>query len=435
MAGSLGIAGTVGLSLPAWAQDGTAAMTPAEAPFAAVDAALEIGATAQAIKLLKQLSRDPNIDIRCEARFRHGKLLFASGKFIPAAIQFRAALNEKPYWKEPRIELARAFARMGREPNGRRELRQAQAGGLPPELQAKVDNYAKDLLAVRPVGGSIEVAFAPSSNINRPSVATIINSSISPYSLTEGTDDRSGNGVRVSSQIYGNLPISGSTLFTGRLTLHDNIFRSGRFNDHILIAELGTVTQRENDRFKVSVGEILRVYGDRLTSATTTLSANWLKNLGPRAQIEFEGDFGNVRYDTITERNGQIYTLSAIYERAFTPRSGGRLGMVVQRQTAEIPGYATSLAGLSISGWREFGRTTVLASVAVQHLEADGLLPGATIRRSDWLVRPGMAVTFRRIRLFGFSPAIRAAYEWNFSTFERNRRGLLDGEIALTRAF
>ncbi|UVO52608.1 LPS-assembly protein LptD [Sphingomonas sp. SUN039] len=424
------------VSLACGAALGTAARAQdAKTPFAEVDAALATGAGGKAIDLLKQLARDPDIDVRCEARYRHAMLLLERRKFIAAAVLLRAALDEKPHWKIARIQLARAFALMGREPSGRRELRQAQAKGLPAELQPFIDNYNRDLLAVRPVGGSIEVAFAPSSNIHRPSVATLINNSISPYSLTDGADDRSGNGVRVSSQLYGNTPISDSTLLSGRFTLHDNIFRQGRFNDHILIAEFGTVTQHPRDRVKATFGQIFRVYGDRLTSTTSTFAVNWLQNLGHRDQMEVEINFGNVRYDTNTDRNGQIYTTSAIYEHAFTARSGGRVAAVAQRQSARIPGYANTLEGIGLTGWQEFGRTTLAASLAVQHLEADAALPGATARRNDWLVRPGFAVTFRRFRFFGFAPAIRASYEWNFSTVARNRTQRLDAEFALNRAF
>ena len=389
----------------------------------------------EAIAIYKMLARSQDVDVRSDARFRHGRLQFERRHYGDAALLLRAVLDEKPHWQLARVTLARTFARMGRQPSARRELRQAQADGLEPALQPFVDHFYEDLRAVRPFGGTIEVAFAPNSNINRPTGATIVNGAVAPFSLTNDPNGRSGNGLRISSIVYGYLPLTGSTQATARLTLNDNIYRSGRYNDHIWTGEIGTITQWHDQRLRVGFGQTLRVYGDRLSSTTTTLAVNWLTNLGATDQIEFEGDFGDVHYKANPIRSGRIYTASMIYEHAFTQRAGGRLALVAQRQTAGDPGYASALGGATATAWQEFGRTTVQATLGVQHLEADARLPNFADRRSDWLIRSGISLTLRRFRILGFAPVVRATYDVNFSTVGRYDYKRLEGEFALNRAF
>ena len=407
----------------------------AAADFDRADLAVAASRFDEAIAIYKRLAHSPDMDVRTDARFRHGKLQFDRNHFGDAALLLRAVLDEKPYWQLARVTLARTFARMGRQPSARRELRQAQADGLEPPLQPFVDNFYEDLRAVRPFGGTIELAFAPNSNINRPTGATIVNGAVAPFSLTSDPNGRSGNGLRVSSVIYGYVPLTGSTQATARLTLNDNLYRSGRYNDHIWTGEIGTVTQWHDQRLRASFGQTLRVYGDRLSSTTTTLALNWLTNLGATDQIEFEGDFGDVRYKANPIRSGRIYTASMIYEHAFTQRAGGRLALVAQRQTAGDPGYASAVGGATATAWQEFGRTTIQATLGVQRLEADARLPAFTARRSDWLVRSALSVTLRRFRILGFAPVIRATYDVNFSTVDRYDYKRLEGEFALNRAF
>jgi hypothetical protein len=136
--------------------------------------------TALAVQIYKALANDPSLDVRNEARFRHAKLMVRDRRLNEAAVLYRAILDEKPDAQRVRLELAGVLAQMGEVGRARRELRQAQAGGLPPDVAHVVDQFQAALRSYKPLGGSFELGLAPSTNINRATSANTINTVIAP---------------------------------------------------------------------------------------------------------------------------------------------------------------------------------------------------------------------------------------------------------------
>jgi thioredoxin-like negative regulator of GroEL len=122
--------------------------------------------------IYEALEQDSNRDIRNEARFRYAAFQRRNGSLAAAATLYRRILDEKSDAKAVRLELAAVLAQMGNISAARRELRQAQAGGLPPQVAQVVKQYAAALRSRKPWGGSFELALAPDSNINRATSAT-----------------------------------------------------------------------------------------------------------------------------------------------------------------------------------------------------------------------------------------------------------------------
>ena len=87
----------------------------------------------------RALAGDPDIELRTEARFRLA-IMFADdlGRHRDAAVLFREILDEKPGATRVRVELARMQAMLGDLRAAERELRSAQAAGLPPEVEQQV---------------------------------------------------------------------------------------------------------------------------------------------------------------------------------------------------------------------------------------------------------------------------------------------------------
>src|SRR6185369_6860231 len=102
-----------------------------------------------------------------------------------AAVEMRRILDEQPGAARVRLELARIDAQLGNLSAARRELRAAQAAGLPPEVERAVRFYATALQASRPFGGSIELALAPDSNINRATRADTLGTVIGNFTLND----------------------------------------------------------------------------------------------------------------------------------------------------------------------------------------------------------------------------------------------------------
>lgn len=435
------LATTILLS-PTTACGGQVARSTESSPGALADNRLKAAAEAaqsgdfrEAVALYRKLEHDPDIDVRCEARYQHSQLLAARGNYSAAALLLRALLDEKPDWQRARMAFAHALAMIGREPSARRELRQSQVTPLPVDLQPQVETFSDALLKVRPIGGTIEVAFAPNSSIDRASSATLLSPEILPFSLTRSPPVFSGNGLRVSSQIYGNVPIASRILATAKVTLSDHIYQSSSYDDHVGTVEAGIVAQWHRERLRATIGDTVRLYGTNVNSQTIFLSANWLREIGTRDQIEIGGNLGDIRYEKNKARDGKIYVVSVAFEHAFAARSGGRLSVYAERETATAKGYASNVGGASGLVWHELGKSTVFASVALQHLVADGAITPQKTIREDWLIRGGAGVALRKYKIFGFAPSIRASYTRNLSNIVNQRHDNPEGEFALNRPF
>lgn len=161
-------------------------LTPAQL-FLFADAARDAGDFAAAESAYRALAANPDIDLRTEARFRLGLMLAdRMGRPRDAAIEFRRILDEKPDAARVRLELARMDAMLGRLGAAEREFRAAQATGqLPPDVERAVRFYASALAAAKPFGGSIELALAPDSNINRATRSDTLGTVIGDFTLSD----------------------------------------------------------------------------------------------------------------------------------------------------------------------------------------------------------------------------------------------------------
>ncbi len=65
-------------------------------------------------------------------------------------------------------------------------MRQAQAGGLPPEVARFVDRYSAALRDQKPLGASIDIAPAPDSNIDRATRSQTLGTVLGDFTFDEG---------------------------------------------------------------------------------------------------------------------------------------------------------------------------------------------------------------------------------------------------------
>jgi tetratricopeptide (TPR) repeat protein len=176
----------VALAVPApgRAQGGESVLTPPQV-FALAEEYRHQGRIADAESLLQALARDANPDYRAEARFRLGELRMARKDYAGAADAFSALLEEKPNAQPARLELARALALLGKSGAAERQLRRAQAGGLPEDIQRLVDRFGDVLRRSRPYGASIQIGLAPDSNINQATDARTLDIGGFPLTLDQ----------------------------------------------------------------------------------------------------------------------------------------------------------------------------------------------------------------------------------------------------------
>ncbi|MBN8829746.1 MAG: DUF560 domain-containing protein [Sphingomonadales bacterium] len=445
----LGLLGALALSSPALAQgeggaaprvssDGTALTGLSAAQlFDIADQARVAGRIEDAEAIYLALSRDPQIEIRSEARFRLGLLLAGQKRYTDAALAFRAILDEQPEATRVRLELAQVLASMGDEGGARRELRQAQAAGLPSEVAQVVDRFAAALRSNRRFGGNVEFAFAPDNNINRATRATTLDTPLGEFVLSDDAREQSGLGAHVTGQVYARLALGDGFTLVPRLSGDGTFYGKSQFNDLAGSALIGVEWQSGRARIIPSAGMTWRTYGGRAFSRTTTADLRWTHRIGARAQSDIGFSYGRTHYLRNAMQDGDLFSLNAGVERALSARTGIGLSFNIQRQTARDPQYATTAGGSTLLGWREMGKLTVFANATIRRLESDADYLGLPTlgRRKEWYLRGGMGATFRQIEVAGFSPVTRFSYERNISTVELfdYRRATVD--VGITRAF
>jgi tetratricopeptide (TPR) repeat protein len=389
----------------------------------------------EAIRVLKIVTQDKNPDLRAEARVRIARLLASSGDYQGAAVWYRKLLDEKPNAQPVRIELAVVLGKMGDISAARRELRQAQAGGLPPEVAQVVNQYATALRSMKPWGGSFELALAPDSNINRATDARTLDTVIAPLNLSKDARQRSGLGLKGSGQVYLRANLGKNVTFVPRLSGQGAFYRTRQFNDVSGSALLGLEWRSKADRITPSAGYTWRWYGDKLYVQTQSLSLDWLHPIRDRAQLDTNIGVNRARYIQNALQDGMIYTGSVTYEQALTTRSGGSIIISANRQTARDPGYASASGGLGLVYWHDFGKVTLFGTMTASRLEGDKRLFLFPDRRQEWYARGGVGAVIRRVQIAGFSPVVRVTYERNWSTVGIYDYRRVSTDFGVTRAF
>lgn len=389
-----------------------------------------------AIAAYTALAEDADVDVRSEARWRHGRLLAARGDHRGAALLYRRILDERPDAARVRIELASILALIGDEGAARRELRQVQASGLPASVALAVDQFANALRARKPFGGSVSFALVPDSNINRATDRETLDTIIAPLDLSADARERSGIGTRIGAQGYARLPLAANLSLQPRLSGQAELYGEEQFNDISVSAALGLdwIVGRR-DRLRPAIGQTLRYYGGALYAETQSASVNWVRPVSTTAQLETTATVARADYKLNDLQDGWLFDLSAGYERALDARTG--VGIVVSgsRQTARDPGYATTSGGATLLAARELGSVSLFATLGIRRLEADARLFLFPERRREWHYSAGVGASIRRLQVAGFAPLVRVTAERNDSTvgLYDYRRIALD--LGLTRAF
>ena len=196
MSAALSIAAAVALlaANPAQAEARTVKATAAQM-FHLAEQLVRSGKPSDADKVLELLSRDPDPQVRNEARFRRARMFKARGQLQPAALLLRRILDDKPDAAPVRLELAQLLDRMGDKDGAWRELRAAQAAGLPPAVARIVDRYSEAIRAQRPMGASFEFALAPDSNINHATRSDTLGTIFGDFDIDRKSKAKTGLGM------------------------------------------------------------------------------------------------------------------------------------------------------------------------------------------------------------------------------------------------
>jgi tetratricopeptide (TPR) repeat protein len=403
--------------------------------FGAADRAIAASRPQEALAFYDAMTRDPDLEIRTEARFRRGMLLADLGRLVEAAASFRALLDEKPDALRARLELARVLALLGLQAEARRELRQAQAGPLPREVALVIDQFARALQSAKRAGGSFSVAVAPDTNINRATASRTLDTIIAPLVLSDDARARSGIGISYAGQAYAKLPIGRGLALVPRVSSGGYLYRDSQFDDVSASALLGVEYAAGADRISPSAGISQRWYGGDVYARSAVVAVDFVHPLNKRTQLIIAGSLNFTRYLRNDLQSGTLFDLNLSVEHALDPRTAIGMTASATRQAAKDPGYATTAGGLSVFVARELGRATLSATIGLRRTEGDARLFLFPAPRREWLVQAQAAGVFRQLAWHGFAPMVRLRYERNSSTVGLYEYRRLSTELGIARAF
>lgn len=393
------------------------------------------GRSGEAENILELLARDPDRDIRNEARYRRAKLLRARANYRDAALLLRRVLDERPDATPVRLELAQLLDRMGDKDGAWREVRAAQAAGLPPAVARLIDRYSDALRAQRPFGANFEIAVAPDSNINRATRSDSLGTVLGDFQIADDAKAKSGTGVALNAQAFRRIGIGQDATLLLRASGFANIYRHGAFNDIAADLAAGPELAFGRDRLQVEVGATQRWYGQKPYARSARLAGVYSHPLGSRTLLRATASAALIDNQLNDLQDGKSYYGRVQIERALTPTTGLAASLAVDRQALRDPGYATTGWRTALTGWHDLGRMTFTAGVEFGRLHADERLLLFPDRRQDRYRRVSLGASFRQLQYAGFAPVVRFSIERNrssvaFYDYRRTRT-----EMAIVRAF
>lgn len=424
----------VAVAIPAAARAQDTAILTAPKAFALAEAYQKAGREADAEALLKALSQDPNADYRAEARFRLGEALMARRDYAGAIDAFSALLEQKPDAKAARIELAKALALGGKPAAAERQLRRAEAGGLPPDVQRLVDKFGDVLRRSRPYGASFELGIAPDSNINQATDVRTVDIGGFPLTLDESGRAKSGIGLLASGDAFASLPLAHGVALVTNIAGTGNFYRSGRFTDLFVTASSGPEFVIDREVIRAAATYAWRQVGKSTYSKGYGGSLQMTGPAGKAGQFGFTLSLSQQRY-RIPDQNGLQFAARASLERALSSRLFGRIELNVARQEAVAAPYASWSYGIAGSLSRDVGALTVYGSAAYSRTEGDAPFALFGAGRHDNRLDVSIGAGWKHFSVAGLSPVVRVSQTINRSPLAiyKFRRTRL--ELALAERF
>jgi hypothetical protein len=327
------------------------------------------------------------------------------------------------------------LAATGDESGARRELRRAGAAGLPEDVARVVDRFATALRSSRTIGGAVEVAVAPDSNINRATTQERVDTVVAPLTLSKDARATSGIGFSLSVQGFARGQISDRVDLLSRASLRADLYGKSRFNDVVVTLASGPEFRLGGARVRPAAIAQRRWFGGDLYSESYGGSLNVLKPLDRVSQIEGELTLLQSNYARVPVQDGLLADFNLAYDRALSPRFSIRAAVRTTRQDAKVDFLSTDSVGVDLVASRAFGKQLGFVQLSGFRLGADGRDPLFGTTREDKRFDVTAGLILRRFSWRGLAPLVRVIHTESDSTipiydFRRTRV-----EFALSREF
>lgn len=399
------------------------------------DAATAKGDLAMAERAYRALIGDPSQEIRLEARYRLAILERKRGRLTDAASLLRQILDHRPDALPVRLELAGILDKLGDRDGAWRQVRAAQAAGLPPAVARMVDRYSEALRAQRPFGASLEIALAPDSNINRATRSEILGTVLGDFAIADDGKARSGTGVSIQGQIYRRLALNADSSLLVRAASSANLYRRTEYNDVAVDVAVGPEISFRRDRLQLELGSTLRWFGQKPFMRSARIALTVSHPLGRRTLFRLTGSGALIDNQLNDLQDGRNWAVQANIERALTPDAGVIVFAGADRQSLKDAAYSTTGWRVGLTGWRDIGRMTLVFGAESGTLNADDRLALFPAARSDRSSRLSVGASFRRLEFRGLAPIVRFSIERNKSNIAFYDYRRVRTEFGVVRAF
>ena len=389
----------------------------------------------QAKRILDLLARDPNRDVRNQARYRQSALLEAEGAMSAAATLLRAILDEAPEAAAVRLKLAAMLHKMGDEESALRELRALRSADLPPAVGRFVDRISASLQASKPFGVQLELALAPDSNINRATRSDTLGTIFGDFTFDENAKQKSGLGAAVRAAAHRRLTFGRDLSLVARLTTDLNLYRDKDFNDISADLSVGPEFRLLGTRFTAEAGVGQRWYGMDPYQRQLRVAGSATRAVDAVSQARLDGSLRWSDNQANNLQDGRGLTLRARYERALSPSLAVAATLTADRFKARDDAYSTRSWTVGLASYRDLGPMTLNVSAEIGRLKADERLQILPDVREDRLTRVSIGAVFRQFTVAGFAPMTRISIERNRSSVEFYDYKRTRTEVGISRAF
>jgi outer membrane protein len=404
--------------------------------FALAELASAKGDLATVGAIYAALQQNPDPDVRAEARFRQAKQFMQQSRNREAAVLLRRVLDDKPQAAGVRLQLAQLLQVLGDADAALRELRAAQASGLPPAVARMVDRYSEALRATRPTGTSFELAIAPDSNINRATRADTLGTIVGDFKIDQNTKAKSGIGLSVRGQAYRRFDLGGTNNnLLVRVSGYGDLYLKSSFNDIAADIAAGPEFEVGRNRINLELGATQRWFGQKPFIRSVRVGATLTRPLGSQRQIRLKGSAALVDNSFNDLQDGKAFSGEVALEQALSSTVGIAVNLGADRQALRDPGYSTTGWHAGLIAWKDVGRATLTAGADISRLQADERLVLFPNKRMDHYSKLTIGAVFRQLSFRGFAPVARFTIERNRSSIEFYDYKRTRSELAIVRAF
>ena len=403
--------------------------------FKLADDAEAKGNRAFAEQAYLELTKDPSPTIRAEARFRLARLAAAAGRTSEAANLLRRIVDERPEAQAARLELAGLLVKLGDEDGALRQLRAIRSGTVPPEVARMIDRFSDALRSRKPFGGSFEIGIAPDSNINRATRSDTLGTVLGDFDINDEGKARSGTGLAVRGQAYRRFALFDGATLLARLSGSGDFYKHGDFNQAAVDFSAGPELLLGRNRVALDMGVTQRWFGGKVFTRQLHAGATIARPIGPRTIVRAGAGLSAIDNRLNRLQDGRDYSLQLSGEHALGNRTGIVASLSGDRFSARDPGYSTRAWRLGLRGWRDLGRSTLVAGVEYGRLAADERLLLFPEKREDRYRSLSLGLIMRGLSVGQFAPSIRVTRERNDSSVELYGYRRTRTEFAVVRPF